>query len=509
MAGNSLTVQKITTFFLRYRYWLLCGLILVMMVSRANNSYWVGDFWEHSSVIRELATHPLNPVHPQILSEAPSAFNTPYHWLLGLAANLSGRSAVETLAVAGLVNLLLYFIGFYLFVSSLDRSNGPGLAFYALLLTLLFWGVYVWNFSGYYHLRILGSIIPYPSMFAMALSLIALWLNSLRIEKKNDWWLLPIWLIASVVLLTHSITFIFLAAGLLAFTLQSGKRFGFELLKIAGFLALAIGTALLWPYYPFLKLLLGETALYHASNRDMYEHLWYRTWPLLIGIPLLFIEARKNWRSPLPWMFIVLLAVYVYGWATASFSYGRVMSYLGVILQITIAVYLLKLELFAGDRFRKAPTGQALFSLIATLALFGLTWNSQIMPFFNTVIPGDGNHLEKYLFLSEYTDQYDVILTDLDSSMIVPTFGGKVVAYARPLPFVADADQRVDDVNRFYDPQTSRAERSEILKKYAVNYILLEKKPEANWEETRRIIAPFSELVYRGKRFLLYRVAEK
>ena len=501
-----MAASKVAAWFLKYRYGLLCALVFGLMVLRTDNSYWVGDFWEHSSVIRELATHPIHPVHPQLLSNSPSAFNTPYHLLLALAVRLSGRSAVEILAAAGIFNLLLFFVGFYLFISVLDRKNRSGLAFYSLLLVLLLWGFYAWNFSGFFHLRNLGFVIPFPSMFAMAISLVALWLNDFRLRKKNDLWLIPIWLIAATVLLTHSITFFFLAAGLAAFSLQVRERLWVELLKVAGISGLAFGLAMLWPYYPFQKLILGESALYHLSNKDMYQHLLLRVWPLLIGIPLLVLETRKDWRNPLTWMFAALLAIYLIGWVTGAYSYGRVVSYLGVILQITIAIYLLKLEYLAGARFRSLPAGQAIFSLGISLALILATLTTQVIPLFETVAPQEGNHLEKYLFLTQYTGQYDVVLTDLPTSMIVPTFGGKVVAYDRPLPFVMDVEQRRADVLRFYDSQTTLEERREILTKYEVKYILLEKKPEDDWEATRARIAQVSELIYRGKRFLLYEV---
>lgn len=499
-------MSRLADGFLKNRYWLLCGVVFILMVFRTDNSFWVGDFWEHSSVIRELATHPWQPQHPQLLIDAPHAFNTPYHLLLAWFSRLSGKSAVETLAIAGLVNLLLYFSGFYLFISTLDREKRRGLAFYGLLLTLLVWGMYAWNFSGFYQLYNLGFVIPFPSTFAMAISLWALWLNARRIETGRELLLLPIWLVAAFVLLTHSITFFFLAAGLAAFTWQSGQRFWGEILKIVALLLLAFGLAALWPYYPFLKLMLGESAVYHLSNRDLYQHLAVRTWPLWFGLPLLYLEFRRDWRRPLPWMFAALLAVYLLGWVTGAYSYGRVMSYLGILLQISMAGFLLKLENRLIEQRPAAPGRPALFSLGVTAALLLVTLPTQLIPVIKTVAPEDGNHLEKYLFLAEYTGQYEVILTDLPTSMIVPTFGGKVVAYDRPLAFVTDSAQRKADVLGFYDPQTSAAARWEILDKYQVKYILLEKKPEANWEAVRPLVAAYGDLIYRGKRFLLYQV---
>jgi hypothetical protein len=501
--------SRLAAWFLKYRYWLLCLVVIILVSFRIDNSLWVGDFWEHSSVIRELATHPLNPQHPQLLLDAPSAFNSPYHLVLALVSRWSGYSAVEVLARAGLFNLLLFFIGFYLFIGIVAPKERPGVAFYGLLLIMLLWGAAAWNFSGFYNLRNLGRIAPYPSMFAMGLSMVTLALNQYRLQTRRIIWLLPILFFATIILLTHQITFFFLAAGLAAMSLRARDSTMIDLLEVGGVLLTSLVLALLWPYYPFLRLLLGESAIYHASNQDMYNHVLIRTWPVLIGIPLLVLEGRRDWRSPLPWMFGMLLGVYLFGWITGAYSYGRVISYMAVILQVTIAIYLSQLEVKLFSSVKSPQFWQAAFSIGFMLLLAAFSFRPFVSPLLETVAPEDTNPLEKYYFLSQYTGQYDVILTQLPSSMVVPTFGGKVVAYDRPLAFVPDAMQRRQDVLRFFNPQTGEKEREAILKNYGVKFILLEKNELSDWETVRPLLAPFSELIYRGKRFLLYQVDPK
>jgi hypothetical protein len=208
----------------------------------------------------------------------------------------------------------------------------------------------------------------------------------------------------------------------------------------------------------------------------------------------------------LPPLFLLLLAVYLVGAITGAYSYGRVVSYLALVLQMTIAIDLYWLELKISEKTGCPETRQVIFSLGVSALLVALGFNAFVSPLLETIPPEETNPLEKYFFLSQYTGQEDVILTQLPTSMVVPTFGGKVVAFDRPLAFVPDASQRRQDVLRFFDPLTSQAERQKILAKYGVGYILLEKNESSNWEQLRPLIAPFGKLIYRGKRFLLYQV---
>ena len=497
-------MQQFAGWFLKYRYLLLCLILFILMGLRTNNGLWVGDFWEHSSVIRELATNPFHPKHPQLLSDAPHAFYSPYALALGLFARFTQRSSIETLALAGMVNLVLFLLGLYLFMAVVTPHHRSGVAFYTLLLILLFWGTAPWNYSGFYHLSNLGYVIPYPSTFSMALALIGLGMNQRRIQARREIWLLPIFLIAVIVLLTHQITFLFLAAGLVAMTLQAKSPFWIEALKITGILLLASAATALWPYYPFLKLVFSGSGVFHSENREMYRHVWIRTWPLLIGIPLLVVEARTNKRGPLVWMFLMLLGVYLLGTVIGAYSYGRVIAYLAFILDTLIAIYLVKLEMKLSPA--ASPVKQMLFSIGFTALLIAVTFKPLIQPMMGSLQPEIGDRYEKYYFLTQHTGQYEVVLSDLNLSAMAPTFGGKVVAFYRPLAFISDQQERRDEVARFFSENATAEYSQKVINKYQAKYVLLEKTDTSNWEAIRARIAPFSELIYRGKRFLLFEV---
>lgn len=59
---------------LRSRYGILSVLVLGLISAHILAGGWVGDFWKHTAAVRELATHPFDPQHPMVLSDAPNRF---------------------------------------------------------------------------------------------------------------------------------------------------------------------------------------------------------------------------------------------------------------------------------------------------------------------------------------------------------------------------------------------------------------------------------------------------
>ena len=253
--------------FLKFRYLILSAIVFALMCLSVSRQYWVGDFWLHSAVINELAYSPLHPKHPQLSLDAPHPLYSPYAVTWSLFSRATHWNAIKTLSLAAVFNTFLFLTGLYLFASAIAPRDGSGVAFYSLLFILLLWGATVWNWSGFFHLRVLGYVLPYPSTFCLGLSFIALALNKRRIDKRQDLWLAPILIFAATILLSHPFTFIFLASGLLAMMFSTKQRFISELMKIAGVLLGALFLAILWPYYPFLNSSLASLGSTTVSRR--------------------------------------------------------------------------------------------------------------------------------------------------------------------------------------------------------------------------------------------------
>jgi hypothetical protein len=204
-------------------------------------------------------------------------------------------------------------------------------------------------------------------------------------------------------------------------------------------------------------------------------------------------------------MTVILSAVYVFGALSGKYTLGRVISYIVLLLHVAIADVVSDFELKMNrghlvDCLRRwvVTAGVVAFSLF-------LSWNSlnvTLLRAFSTREPVYGS----YLFLSRLTGQYDVILSDIRTSWIVPTFGGKVIAALHPLAFVPDHEIRKSDLKKLFDEETTLAERRRIIKKYGANYVLLNKLTIANFQEPARVFESLGKFIFHSDSFMLIAV---
>ena len=495
-------LKTFITMLLKSRYSILCLLIFSVMALHTLNAQWVGDFWEHTAVVRELTTHLLHPRHPQLLLNVPHAFYSPYMLLVAFMARLFSLDAVTALSIMGLFNLILLLLGIKMFVSALVPEHQDTTAFYTLLLTLFLWGSDAWLFSGFFHIGNLGSVLPYPSTFATALSLIALGLYPSQIDSKRKTGLLAIFLISIIILITHPISYIFLAVGLVSQTVASKSFTKSSILWIGGLLGLSLLAAVFWPYFPVLDFFLNESRIYHSSNFPMYQNVLERIWPDLIAIPLMLHEIKTNWRKPLLVMIIALTGIYLLGDITQNYSYGRVISFIVLLFQILIAKYLSRLE----EWLHKKHPSNWLKQLAVPVGAVLLTGFLSFSPLKTTLdhaflVPSFA--IQPYRFLSEFTGQYDVVLSDIQTSWYVPTFGGKVIAVDHPLAFVPDQDIRQSDLKRFFDGKATFREQQQIIKKYQADYLLFRKSDELDGQHLQELFIRDENVIYEDENFIL------
>jgi len=104
-------------------------------------------------------------------------------------------------------------------------------------------------------------------------------------------------------------------------------------------------------------------------------------------------------------------------------------------------------------------------------------------------MPGSSSVRIEYAFLSKFIPQYDAVLSDFTSNWVIPTFGGKVVAYDRPLAFVPDHQQRGRDINDFFSTKSDHDERVSVVRKYGCRHILISKDNPASQEIVRSFFA--------------------
>ena len=221
----------------------------------------------------------------------------------------------------------------------------------------------------------------------------------------------------------------------------------------------------------------------------MYQHVVSRIWPSLIGVPLVL-------------MLVILSGIYVFGAISGKFSYGRVVSYIVLLFHVTIAEHLSVFEF----RVNKICASSWLQQLIVPASVMVLALLLSLTPLRSTLthaLLDQPPTYKSYLFLSRFTGQYDVVLSDIKSSWIVPTFGGKVVAAAHPLAFVPDQDVRRSDLDCFFNRETVFSERQKIIQKYKAKYLLLKKSDGVTCQELQQSFMLQGQVVFESDSFVL------
>lgn len=487
------------------RYWLLAGALFVLMAFHAANGRWMGDFWEHAAVVRELATHPWAPLHPILDSDAPHAFFSPYSLTVALLARTLDLAPVTALAVMGMVNLLAFLLVYPWFIRMLFSDvDQDAVAFYSLLLVLLLWGRRAWFWSGFMHIFVLGYVLPYPSTFAFVLTLAtaASLLAWTRDGRRR--WLLIVFPSMVLVVLTHPTTAIGMFVIAFWILVADGRWSFLKTVGVAG--AAFLGTLLvaqLWPYYNFITLLLHSSSDFHAVNREMYTNVLPKVAPALAGIPLIAWRLFRNRRDVLGLSFLSLAGLYLAGALTELWGFGRVITMSMVILQLATgwALAMAEKALATFDPTKGVVAQTMLPAVVLYVLLFRI--NPTAIYLLKDIARRTAPAYQEYAFLGRLTDQYDVVVADLFTGWPVPAWGGKVVASLQPLAFISDHQERRALLGRFFAPNTPDPERRAFLARYGADYVLLDRslQPSPLVEALSRLGEP----VYDDSRFLLMR----
>jgi hypothetical protein len=105
--------------------------------------------------------------------------------------------------------------------------------------------------------------------------------------------------------------------------------------------------------------------------------------------------------------------------------------------------------------------------------------------------------------------QYDVVLADIHTSWIVPTFGGKVVAALHPLAFVPDHSIRKADLKEFFSSAATSTERRRIIEKYNADYLLVNKLTLQHCYGCLLAFESLGKIVFQDQRLLLVSLQSK
>ncbi|MGV9896201.1 hypothetical protein ACWDVV_18155, partial [Streptomyces tendae] len=234
--------------------------------------------------------------------------------------------------------------------------------------------------------------------------------------------------------------------------------------------AVAVGAAAAWPYFDVFALA-GDGSV-DAMHRVLYLHLPGEFWLALLGLPALWARGRRSARDPLVLMFALDCAAVAYGWFSGHYTYGRILGLALVPLQFALAVELAAPRPWG--RWRAAlgwtATAGALLGFLTVHA--GAVVPRALDPVGFEQPP----QWPAYAWAARHIGPGEVVITDgYYAGHAIAGYGPNLAAPAWPDPALDERERRrrVADVKAYLAPDSTRAERTAVARRYHVRWLLL------------------------------------
>ena len=460
--------KQVSSFVQQYAYWMLTFPLTIYILFLVSKGQWIGDFWEHCAVIKELSQRTIYPLNPIIGTETTHAFFSPYSIFIGLLSSWINLKPLEVMTIVAAFNLFYFLLGFYFFCRALFPNNTSMIASISLIFILLFWGQDPPIWSGFFHIRVIHWILPYPSTFAIATSFMVLSILVKRpIDIKRG---ILFSVLGAFVFVTHPTTGIFIYTAMANMILwMDESSLPVRLIKAVLILVTSAGIAYYWPYYDIYDLMLNSGIDFHIGSFPLYQIPFDRYWPILVVLPLLPFLKKANSLNFLLSSVLCFFIIFCIGYSFEIQGVGRAISNMMLFGHILMGHTIFDLS---KNRPRRYFVGIAIVGILFSISLYQnrriLRWT--IDPFRDR----DINYYEKLAFLENYVQPESVILSDSLSNNLIPVFNGKVIGTTRPLYWVENLPKRRSDVYTFFLKETPDSVRQQILQLYRPNYVLLD-----------------------------------
>ncbi|GED86675.1 hypothetical protein [Streptomyces sp. 6-11-2] len=467
---------------------LLAALLLLVIVRLP----WAGDLGMHAATIQRLRHSVLHPGNPLVDADTPSPYYSPWMLLLGSVARAGGLSVFVVLRLAAFTGLTLLATGVWRYVRTLSAHRAaPALA--ALSLVLL-WGTELINWSGFLSLNSLALTVSYPSVLALGLAFhYWAWLTrALRAEAGWEVWL-GLGTLWALILLCHQFTgFVATLGGLAAVLAARPPRALWP--RLGAGAALGLLVLWLWPYYDFFALFSAGSDL-EEVHRALYTNFLGRYWLALLGVAALVVRWRRDRRDPLVTFFLLGALVCATGFATGHYAWGRTLPAALVPAQIAAALEVVQ----GGGRAVRTRWAWALGGALALGAwtqagVLGYAVGRAALP---DVLAADYTPTwTGYYWITPYVKYGDVVMARDLPSRLIPAYGPYTVAPGYPDFFLPDESRRERAVRRYYTLRTPEGVRRDILRTYAVRWVVDGSRPRHDPELRVVTHGPGGQVLY-------------
>ncbi|WP_051705041.1 hypothetical protein [Streptomyces sp. NRRL S-455] len=441
------------------------------------------DAGQHAAVVERLKADLLHPAHTMAdLPGEGSPYYGPYAVAQGALARLTGLSGWEVVKLAGPVHLLVLLTGIGRFVRTLTaRPWAPVLA--VLFMTLL-WGTARILWSGYLGLMSMTTNLGYPSAAAIGLTFWA-WAWTCGLARADTpavrfvgpsglggWWgFAAVGVLYGLILLVHPVTAASTLVG--AAAIVAARQRGWRRPVVARWafgVVVCAAVAVSWPYYDVLALV-GDTGM-DAMHLRLYEGMLANSWLALIGLPALWVRARRSVRDPLVLMFLPVCLLVAYGWVSGHFTYARTLWAALVPLQFALAV-----ELAAPRPWRWGRRVLGGAAAAGVCVGFVTVHAGAVVP--RSVDPvgfTQPTRWPSYDWAARHIGPGEVVITDgYFASHSIAGYGPNLAAPIWPDPALEEGERRrrAADVRAYLAPGSTRAERAAVVHRYHVRWLLL------------------------------------
>ena len=269
-------------------------------------------------------------------------------------------------------------------------------------------------------------------------------------------------------------------------------------------------------------LMFGSMALKAWVPSNFYSpHVIYRIGPVLLGIPIVFnYFVRKEYKF-VYYGFASCFLIYIISGIMKIPLGERYIFFLLFFLHLAIARELrvrnllslttIKQILCSNNMTKKKLINISLVLILFSSIAFNIGW-SYVGNFadkeddkiiVHEYRAYDHVDFNKHNFLKEKVGRYEVVLSDKTTSWLIPAYSGKAVCIIHENPLIPDCYERLDNVESFFDANTTSEARLEILKKYNVSYILLNLDLELFDDETIVAITELGNITFQNNHFIL------
>jgi hypothetical protein len=485
-------------------YWLLGALLVayVAACTEGRNTMWGVDSWEHHRAFKALTESLWRPGNPTYPIDTPSARYSPYSVFWAAVARVTGLDPSDALSLAGTVNtgVLVAAVPFLL-----GRFGEARSAASALFIMVSLYGGMPGTTNSYALADLPWHQVNFSAAcFAWVLVLLGVFQGYARGEFGVA--SVPIMVaLSSMTMLDHAMTGSWGQISLWLFALMAPADRRKQL--IATLLVVQVCTLLIclaWPWYNFraalgvkvpsrlvpyaLQWLISSQwcvpavalAVFAMTLRDRAAirvfliggYLSYLAGLLVFVVPIRFPLVSAVSRFPMPGLIYMHLSLGILAHDVGLFRPGTWPGRLRVLRR--------------GDRGAVAQAAgevvlflAVVYFLIPQVAL-ALKGPHLLRPYIAPILgkkDKQDNLLPRFRSLLQGVGPRDVVLSDVSTMWCVPSANGRIVNALHVELFVPEHEdlKRYEDTEKFFRTGTDDRERVEILRRYGVRWIILNK----------------------------------